>query len=221
MRVPPGGEVTVVVRPGEIRRHLVRRALEQLVARDGREAVLLALELPREGTQSAAIRTTDADPRPGDSTAAVCELTGAGEPRPLTLEVLDPYAPGGYPAKLVQRVEVDGAEVFFPLDICYRRPPPEQDFMPALKLSTGCAAGTTIASAALHLQGLPFAQRAHQGGGAYSAPSPCGLIQPEGICALSPGLAGRADRGGGRGNRAAVWRQPGQGLRSPFSGDQS
>jgi ribosomal protein S12 methylthiotransferase accessory factor len=44
---------------------------------------------------------------------------------------------------------LDGAEVFFPLDVCYRRPPPEQDFMPALKLSTGCAAGATIAEATL------------------------------------------------------------------------
>lgn len=43
----------------------------------------------------------------------------------------------------------DDAEILFPLDLCYRRSPPRQDFTPPLKLSTGCAAGATIAAAAL------------------------------------------------------------------------
>ena len=43
----------------------------------------------------------------------------------------------------------DDAELFFPLDLCCRRPPSKQDFAPPLKLSTGCAAGTTIESATL------------------------------------------------------------------------
>jgi ribosomal protein S12 methylthiotransferase accessory factor len=44
---------------------------------------------------------------------------------------------------------LDDAEVFFPLDVCCRRPPSEQDLAPPLKLSTGCAAGPTIAAATL------------------------------------------------------------------------
>jgi ribosomal protein S12 methylthiotransferase accessory factor len=43
----------------------------------------------------------------------------------------------------------DDAEVFFPLDLCRRRPATQQDFIPPLKLSTGCAAGATVASATL------------------------------------------------------------------------
>jgi ribosomal protein S12 methylthiotransferase accessory factor len=43
----------------------------------------------------------------------------------------------------------DDAELFFPLDVCCRRRSSEQDFAPPLKLSTGCAAGTTIAAATL------------------------------------------------------------------------
>ncbi|HET7884097.1 MAG TPA: YcaO-like family protein [Acetobacteraceae bacterium] len=41
----------------------------------------------------------------------------------------------------------DGAEAWFPADLCYRRPPAQQDFVPPLKLSTGCAAGPTIEAA--------------------------------------------------------------------------
>jgi hypothetical protein len=61
---------------------------------------------------SATMRTLQRDPAPGDRAVAVCELTGQGEPRPLILQVLDPYAPGGLGGRMVQRVEVDGAEVF-------------------------------------------------------------------------------------------------------------
>ncbi len=66
--------------------------------------VLVALSLPIASMQSAAIRTQRGDPAGGDSAAAVCELTGSGKPRPLTLQVLDPYAPGGLPNRMVQRV---------------------------------------------------------------------------------------------------------------------
>ena len=34
----------------------------------------------------------------------------------------------------------DGAEIWFPVDLCCRRPATHQDFTPPLKLSTGCAA---------------------------------------------------------------------------------
>jgi hypothetical protein len=60
----------------------------------------------------AVIRTLDRDPAPGDQAVAVCELTGRGTPRPLILQVLDSYAPGGLGGRMVQRVEVDGAEVY-------------------------------------------------------------------------------------------------------------
>ncbi len=39
--------------------------------------------------------------------------------------------------------------MWFPLDVCYRRRASEQDFKPALKLSSGCAAGPTIEVATL------------------------------------------------------------------------
>jgi hypothetical protein len=74
--------------------------------------LLVSLSLPRESTQTAAIRTMLGDPPPGDAASAVCELTGTGKPRPLTLQVLDPYAPGGFPNRMLQRVEIDGVEVY-------------------------------------------------------------------------------------------------------------
>jgi hypothetical protein len=74
--------------------------------------LLVSLNLPRQSTQSAAIRTLLTDPPWGDSAAAVCELTGTGKPLPLTLQVLDSYAPGGRPGKMLQRVEIDGVEVY-------------------------------------------------------------------------------------------------------------
>lgn len=43
----------------------------------------------------------------------------------------------------------DGARAWFPLDLCYRRPIAQRDFNPPLKLSTGCAAGTTVETATL------------------------------------------------------------------------
>jgi ribosomal protein S12 methylthiotransferase accessory factor len=43
----------------------------------------------------------------------------------------------------------DGAIAWFPLDLCCRRPTVEQEFAPPLKLSTGCAAGVTVAAATL------------------------------------------------------------------------
>ena len=43
----------------------------------------------------------------------------------------------------------DGASVWFPLDLCYRRRATDQDFVPRLKLSSGCAAGPTVEAATL------------------------------------------------------------------------
>jgi hypothetical protein len=61
--------------------------------------------------QNATLRTLQRDPAPGDRAIAICELTGRGDLRPLILQVFDPYAPGGMGGRMVQRVEVDGAEV--------------------------------------------------------------------------------------------------------------
>lgn len=76
------------------------------------QGVLVSLNLARESTQTAAIRTFDGDPTPGESASAACDLTGAGSPRPLILDVLDSYAPGGLPDRMLQRVEIDGVEVY-------------------------------------------------------------------------------------------------------------
>lgn len=43
----------------------------------------------------------------------------------------------------------DGESVRFPLDLCYRRRSAEQDFIPPLELSSGCAAGTSVEAATL------------------------------------------------------------------------
>ena len=65
---------------------------------------------------------------------------------------------------------LDGAEFFFPLDVCYRRSPREQDFAPPLKLSTGCAAGTTVAAATLRaILELLERMRSRYGGAAAAA----------------------------------------------------
>lgn len=42
-----------------------------------------------------------------------------------------------------------GARTWFPADLCLRRPASQRDFVPPLKLSTGCAAGVTFDAAAL------------------------------------------------------------------------
>ena len=54
------------------------------------------------------LRLADQDPAPGAVAAADCVLAGHA---PLALRVRDPYAPGGLPDRVVQRVTVDGAEV--------------------------------------------------------------------------------------------------------------
>jgi ribosomal protein S12 methylthiotransferase accessory factor len=43
----------------------------------------------------------------------------------------------------------DRSKMWFPVDLCYRRQVVEQDFKPPLKLSSGCAAGTTVEDATL------------------------------------------------------------------------
>jgi hypothetical protein len=61
-------------------------------------------------SKNAAIRT-QSDPAPGEAAVAECELTASGQPRPLTLQVLDPYPNGSLAGRMLQRVELDGFEV--------------------------------------------------------------------------------------------------------------
>jgi len=58
-----------------------------------------------------ALRTLHQDPAPGEAATADCTLAGPSR-SPLALRLHDPYALGGLPGRMVQRVEVDGAEVF-------------------------------------------------------------------------------------------------------------
>jgi hypothetical protein len=62
-------------------------------------------------SNTAAIRTLQYDPAPGDKAVADCILTGSGKPVPLMLQVLDSYASGGMGGRMIQRVELDGDEV--------------------------------------------------------------------------------------------------------------
>jgi hypothetical protein len=69
----------------------------------------LGFEFP---PMNATIRTRDNDPPPGDFASAACDLTASGTPRPVVLQILDPYERGGLPGRMIQRVMVDNAEVF-------------------------------------------------------------------------------------------------------------
>ncbi|WP_024508198.1 YcaO-like family protein [Bradyrhizobium sp. ARR65] len=51
-----------------------------------------------------------------------------------------------HPAKRL----ADGSEIWLPADLCLRRPPARQDFVPPFPLSIGSAAGTSWEGAALH-----------------------------------------------------------------------
>jgi hypothetical protein len=62
--------------------------------------------------QSAQLELLHADPSPGETAIAKCQLIGSGTPVPLSLKVMDPYAPGDLPGRIVQRVVVDGKELF-------------------------------------------------------------------------------------------------------------
>jgi hypothetical protein len=70
--------------------------------------LLTALDPPR----TAALRSLQSDPAPGDLAVAICDLSGSGTPAPMTLQLLDAYAPGGFPDRMMQRVRIDGSEIF-------------------------------------------------------------------------------------------------------------
>lgn len=65
------------------------------------------------GETEAVLETLHVQPRPGDKGIAECTLTQPGPPvplLPLKIEVLDSYAPGGLPGRMLQRIAIDGRE---------------------------------------------------------------------------------------------------------------
>ena len=78
------------------------------------------------------------------ATLTIRTPAGSFPPRSLFADV----DPGQSIAWIAARRVTDGAPVRFPLDLCCRRPASHRNFTPPLKLSTGCAAGQTVAAAA-------------------------------------------------------------------------
>jgi hypothetical protein len=76
------------------------------------QGLLSSLILSELSTPSATIQTLSKDPKPGEKAVAQCQLTGSGGPGGVALQVLDAYPTGGLADRMVQRVTVDGAEVF-------------------------------------------------------------------------------------------------------------
>jgi hypothetical protein len=80
------------------------RGVLDCVVRQGRLTAL--------GPEAAVLAPLHLHPAPGEVAAAACILSGAGAPAPLVLQISDPYEPGGLPGQVVQRVKIDGVEVF-------------------------------------------------------------------------------------------------------------
>lgn len=59
----------------------------------------------------ATLETFDPNPSPGEKAVADCVFRAAAPASPLVIRLLDPYAPGGSPGRMVQRALVDGREV--------------------------------------------------------------------------------------------------------------
>lgn len=62
------------------------------------------------GDTEAVLETLNVQPRAGEKAVAECTLTQPGPPIPLNVEVLDSYAPGGLPGRMLQRVVIDGRQ---------------------------------------------------------------------------------------------------------------
>jgi hypothetical protein len=60
----------------------------------------------------ATLETFDPLPSPGEKAVADCVFRASVPAYPLVIRLLDPYAPGGSPGRMLQRVVVDGQEVF-------------------------------------------------------------------------------------------------------------
>jgi hypothetical protein len=84
--------------------HWFHRGTLDCIVRQGRLTAL--------GYDAAVLAPFHLNPAPGEVAAASCTLTGTGEPASLVLQISDPYEPGGQPGQVVQRVKIDGVEVF-------------------------------------------------------------------------------------------------------------
>jgi hypothetical protein len=62
--------------------------------------------------QSAQLELLHINPSPGETASAKCRLSGSETSEPLNLQIMDSYAPGGLPNRIVQRVVLDGQEIF-------------------------------------------------------------------------------------------------------------
>jgi hypothetical protein len=78
------------------------RGVLDCVVRQGRLTAL--------GDTEAALETLRGNPAPGEKAVADCTLVQDGPPAALAVEVLDGYAPGGLPGRMLQRIEIDGRE---------------------------------------------------------------------------------------------------------------
>ena len=87
--------------------------------------------------------------RPGDPFRSATVNSLGATLDPDTNHFLGAVLPAGHPIDWfpVQRL-TDAAASFYPADLCLRRA--ARDFVPPLKLSTGCAAGATPQAATLH-----------------------------------------------------------------------
>lgn len=59
----------------------------------------------------AMIETFQPQPSPGETASVECVSRNSVSPSPLVIRLLDPYAPGGQPGRMVQRLIVDGRVV--------------------------------------------------------------------------------------------------------------
>ncbi len=61
---------------------------------------------------SAQLELLNTNPYPGETASAKCLLTGTETPVPLSLQIKDPHAPGGFPEGMIRRGVFDGHEIF-------------------------------------------------------------------------------------------------------------
>ena len=61
---------------------------------------------------NASLETFHHDPSPGETATVACVAAASPPLPPLVIRLLDPYAPAGSPGRMMQRVRVDGREVF-------------------------------------------------------------------------------------------------------------
>jgi len=98
--------------PVDDRQRVYRFTLANWFHRGTLDCVVRQGRLTALGYDAAVLAPFHPNPGPGEVAAAVCTLSAAGEPAPLVLQILDSYVPGGQPGQVVQRVKVDGVEVF-------------------------------------------------------------------------------------------------------------